>query len=100
MVLPVECADHFMQFTSAIRSGRNGQGLIWSVVWFSCIWTIWNARNILVFNGCVTSLGQVIGLVQFKSWLWVKNLSTGFHYSLQDWEREPKECLIIRKRRL
>lgn len=56
--------DHFIQFIYA--SGRlNARSLFLQLIWFICVWIVWNERNNMLFNNTETSIPQLLDKVKF-----------------------------------
>ncbi|XP_057454233.1 uncharacterized protein LOC130745841 [Lotus japonicus] len=90
--LPHDCKGHFEQHVSV---GRRSVGIGWLVVWCSCIWAIWLARNQMVFKHAVNVADKerLTEVIKLKSWIWLRGKLKGFSYSFYEWSTNPKVCL-------
>ncbi|KAK3170499.1 hypothetical protein Dsin_032530 [Dipteronia sinensis] len=52
---------------------RASQNRVWSTLFFAMIWTIWEARNELVFKGSRMTIEQATDLIKFQVAWWFKH---------------------------
>lgn len=64
-----------------------------SVIWFACVWILWNRRNEMIFSNLTSSAADWIEEVKSLSWKWTKAKAVGFNYSLSEWILNPLACL-------
>lgn len=80
------CKSHFYHFTGIVFvSGSKEQTMMWEMVWFACIWVIWNARNSILFNGKKVEKGDMMEQVKLKAWLWITAKGPQFNYPYANW---------------
>nr|KYP53060.1 hypothetical protein KK1_025062 [Cajanus cajan] len=65
----------------------------WAVIWLTVIWSIWLARNALIFSDKVLSTLDVLELVKLRTWKWLKARDNSFSYSFSSWAESPAVCL-------
>ncbi|XP_057444639.1 uncharacterized protein LOC130736881 [Lotus japonicus] len=83
--------DHLLAF----RLGHNSLQLrVARAIWMSIVWSLWLARNELIFRDDPVDVGTIIELVQCRSWHWIKVNVAGFPYSFAAWSLSPLNCII------
>ncbi|KAK2662854.1 hypothetical protein Ddye_001428 [Dipteronia dyeriana] len=50
---------------------------VWNTLFFTVLWTIWEARNKMIFDNKEANLLQSIDYVKFRVVWWFKNLGNG-----------------------
>lgn len=58
--------------------------LIWEVIPLAILWTIWNARNALVFESTAPQWDNITDLIKVRVALWVKSKMGGNNFSIED----------------
>ncbi|KAK3223218.1 hypothetical protein Dsin_010243 [Dipteronia sinensis] len=66
----------------------------WSSLFFAVVWTIWETRNIKVFDNRDTSLNQAEDLVKFRVAWWFKNLGNGSTDTITTIVLNIKDCCV------
>jgi len=59
------CA-HFVQFTNYLGGLRTRRSFL-QLLWFLCVWFVWNKRNNILFNNFQTSITEIMDKVKFHS---------------------------------
>ncbi|KAK3170438.1 hypothetical protein Dsin_032727 [Dipteronia sinensis] len=67
--------DWFLGWTRLCPS--NGSLRVWKVLFCAVVWSSWEARNQMVFNGKVPCLDQYADTVKFRAVWWFKHLGFG-----------------------
>nr|KYP48620.1 Putative ribonuclease H protein At1g65750 family [Cajanus cajan] len=63
------------------------------VIWLTVIWSIWLARNALIFSNKMLSTLDVLEMVKLRTWKWLKARDNSFSYSFSSWAESPFVCL-------
>ncbi|KAK7279959.1 hypothetical protein RJT34_25021 [Clitoria ternatea] len=66
----------------------------WQVLWLAIVWTVWCARNELIFNEKPFNSHVVFEMVQLNALAWLKAKSTSFCFNLVNWLMNPEECIL------
>ena len=82
-----------MHFKQHSVEGKRGKKLAWWAVWCACLWSIWLARNQVVFQGAVVNVESVFEAAQFRAWNWLMVNSNGFSYSIFELNLNPRMCI-------
>nr|KYP33792.1 hypothetical protein KK1_045326 [Cajanus cajan] len=88
------CISHFEQILGLPSCGAKNQ-YKWAVIWLASIWSIWLARNEVVFTNKFTSPNDLVELIKLRYWKWLKAKDLDFYYPFSCWSREPAACLNI-----
>jgi hypothetical protein len=91
---PHNIHDHFIQFIHCIGHSRTRRDFL-QLIWLLCIWTIWNARNNMIFNNVQATSRELIEKVKFNFYWWLKANRATFVYDSQRWWSDPLLCLGI-----
>lgn len=91
-VLQQEPKSLFLQFVSILGHGKN-EKIAATMFWIAAIGALWSHWNKVVFNGVVVDIDNILELIQFKVWLWMKSLGRSFHASNSDWLLNPICCI-------
>lgn len=85
--------SHFLQFLGSFagKDRKNGKGF----VWLATIWSLWNYRNNVIFQGKDVDLSNALELIQYKSWIWLKVKVKGFRFTFYEWLSNPLVCLEV-----
>lgn len=75
LALYKDCRSHFNQFQGLILN-RSINRDVWQV-----IWSLWMARNNLVFKSKRRVCGKIMESVKFLSWQWIKTKKKGVQLS-------------------
>ncbi|XP_028057518.1 uncharacterized protein LOC114261441 [Camellia sinensis] len=63
---------------------RKFENIIWKAIPMAVMWSLWNTRNDVVFNGKMFQLNELCELIKVRIALWVKSQSKEPPYSVQD----------------
>lgn len=93
-----DCKLHFLQF-SGLFGGNATQVELWSLIWFTTIWSIWCARNEMIFQGKRVDVGDLVEKIKLKSWLWnrISAKSPHFSYPVSNWFSNPAACVGLKQ---
>lgn len=92
VVLPAVGKQHFAQHRGLVRGKKLKKN--WMVIWFSTIWSIWLARNGIVFNDETFDSIQLLHLIKFRAWNWFQSRGKGSSYCFSDWCISPLVCMM------
>ncbi|GKU91159.1 hypothetical protein SLEP1_g5069 [Rubroshorea leprosula] len=70
VALKEDCCNTFVHFGNEIKDPHIAEG--WDCIWNSVIWTIWMARNCKIFQDSEIHMGQLLDLIQLRSFAWIK----------------------------
>ncbi|GAU34591.1 hypothetical protein TSUD_15060 [Trifolium subterraneum] len=90
--MPRDPSEIFQRFSRGGASGRRHKGLI--AVWHSVVWTIWRARNELIFNAKVPAIEDELQGIMSRSWKWLLEKKKGGSCSLYEWKTCPMDCIL------
>ncbi|KAE9594954.1 hypothetical protein Lal_00041263 [Lupinus albus] len=91
VALPLSFYTHYSFFLGLVKTRKGWK--LWSIIWHATIWTLWLARNDIVFNKAKSSIQQLLNSVMVKSWLWTKAQQGQEHILFEDWASNPLVCL-------
>lgn len=91
VVMPVDGKTHFLYHRGLVR-GKNLKQM-WMVLWFSTAWSIWIARNGIIFKQENFDVIQLVELIKFRAWNWFQFRGKGSNYSFSDWCMSPLVCM-------
>lgn len=89
-----DCSAHFVQFFGLVSGGRRVKQR-YQVIWFSMIWSIWLARNRLIFDAVATEIAEVVDSVKWLSWRWLAAKGEIANYPLSSWFQSLAVCLVV-----
>ncbi|XP_057418998.1 uncharacterized protein LOC130713229 [Lotus japonicus] len=90
-IQPSSARDHLSHFRFGINKLQQRLALS---IWLAVIWSVWLARNEVVFRGGAANIDSVLELVKRRSWQWNKANMKGFSYSSSDWFSNPLLCIL------
>jgi len=82
---------HFEGFSLTNYSKK--QDMVWKGMWTAIVRSLWEHRNVVVFNEGVVDEEEMFHKAQLKSWLWLKHKGHNFCYSFSDWVTNPWSCI-------
>jgi hypothetical protein len=68
---------------------RKGVGMIWHAV----VWSIWRARNDIIFNNLTRDVEEVVEEIKVMSWRWGLSRLETTACLFYEWQWNPIECL-------
>jgi hypothetical protein len=74
-VVPRDPLDIFQKFSVGKGNGKRLKGLL--SVWHVVVWSIWKARNDLIFNSFVSAIDEVFDGIIRQSWNWLVEKKKG-----------------------
>lgn len=92
VVMPATGKSQYLNHRGLVR--RKGMKQMWMVTWFSKIWTIWVARNGVIFNQETFDVLQLLALVKLWAWNWFQFRGKGSNYCYSDWCISPIDCIL------
>ncbi|XP_022014071.1 uncharacterized protein LOC110913558 [Helianthus annuus] len=69
-----------------VKSSTKKKKIIQAIVHVT-FWSIWAARNKLIFDGSYPEVSKILEEVKVMSYLWVKNRSKDAAITLESWKR-------------
>lgn len=63
------------------------------VIWSAVVWSLWLVSDSVIFNGGSLDREQILDLIQWRSWIWLKSMSDNFIYFVFEWKSHPLICL-------
>ncbi|GKV51887.1 hypothetical protein SLEP1_g58506 [Rubroshorea leprosula] len=87
-VMPGTCWDAFNQHKDLFSNTTVKIG--WDIIWFAITWTIWLARNEVIFQNKHLDEVKLFDLVQTRSFQWLKLKGEGKGITLFDWIQQPR----------
>lgn len=88
-----EPLQHFNLFGNLMK-GRKLKGTK-HMVWIATVWSIWHARNKVIFEGSVFNVKNVVNHIKLVSWGWFifrKGRKTKMNFG--DWLNSPMGCML------
>ena len=81
--LSASLASHFVQFCDSLGAGRNHTR--WCGWWIALTSSIWQHRNLLIFQGNHFEPSKVMDDALFLAWSWLKTIEKNFSTSFNHW---------------
>jgi len=91
---PQHVLDHFIQFAYSL-GGFKPRQLFLQLIWFCCVWVLWNERNHKIFSNNAKSIMQLMKTVKITSLQWLKAKVVCFPFGYHMWWQQPLICLGI-----
>ncbi|XP_057427039.1 uncharacterized protein LOC130720416 isoform X1 [Lotus japonicus] len=91
LAFPNSVPSHFSQFSLVGRSIIQRRAEM--AIWCATVWTIWLKRNEVVFRNGALDDSNLLDLVQYRSWFWLKHRCGDFCYSIYEWKSNPLVCV-------
>ncbi|XP_057418273.1 uncharacterized protein LOC130712458 [Lotus japonicus] len=85
--MPRDARPHLLQHELPFLSSRQNDGL--RAIWMTAVWSLWTARNNLIFREEQFDAGKIFGLIQVRSWKWLSTIGRGFQQSFSEWCSNP-----------
>src|SRR3954468_10409226 len=63
-----------------------------NTVWFATVWSLWNMRNLMIFENVEYSFDKVCFNVMFYSWTWLYSLNPTVSSCFYNWYKVPLDC--------
>ncbi|KAL8505247.1 hypothetical protein ACS0TY_016465 [Phlomoides rotata] len=61
---------HLLHFTSLVEEDNKEK--LGTTIWIGIVWSIWNLRNDIIFNGISLNLDRAVENLKIQLWFWVK----------------------------
>ena len=87
--LPASPVDHFLQFCDGFGAHINHSS--WCGWWVALTSTIWQHRNLLIFQDKPFDSSKVMEDAFFLAWSWLKATEKGFNTSFNHWSSNISE---------
>jgi hypothetical protein len=81
---------HSFGFPFKCKVRTKGINLIWQTV----LWSIWLARNSLIFDGVRLQVTDIVEAIKYRSLKWFLARKVGVVHLSYEWEKYPLECLL------
>jgi hypothetical protein len=85
---------HFVQFTYSAGGLRLRKSFL-QLVWLTCVWVVWNERNLKVFRNSANSVHQLLDKVETFSYRWMRTTTATLAINYHCWWSNPLLCLGI-----
>jgi hypothetical protein len=92
VLVPPDLRHIFEKFNVGRSNGKRLKGLL--AVWHAVVWSIWKARNDLIFNDKVPVLEDVFQGIILHSWKWLCAKKKGVGCSFYEWTTCPMDCIL------
>jgi hypothetical protein len=87
-------SDHFVQFTYS-ASGPRARRSFLQLIWFACVWIVWNERNLRLFGTSTNTVHLLLDKVKMFSYRWLKATNVSLVTNYHCWWSNPLLCLGI-----
>jgi len=88
---PPDLFRHWQWWNAAARSKKVRKGF--QIIWHAAIWSIWKARNDILFNNYITVADELVENIKVLWWRWTLTRLTVPACLFYEWSWNPKECL-------
>ncbi|KAL4323810.1 hypothetical protein GQ457_11G023430 [Hibiscus cannabinus] len=68
--------------------------MTWLCVMASALWSIWLARNDMVFNGKVSTVKDILFYTKLRALMWVKTIQNSVLFNEARWWTNPCSCSL------
>jgi hypothetical protein len=89
--VPGNAIQSFESFGVPFRNKLRIKGL--NLIWQTVVWSIWLARNSLIFEGVKMAGHQIVDAIKHMSFLWFIARKQGVVYLSLEWEKLPLDCI-------
>ncbi|GKV46217.1 hypothetical protein SLEP1_g53216 [Rubroshorea leprosula] len=86
-----DCWNSFQMFGKWSKDPKLKEG--WDCIWSNVIWTVWLARNQMIFQDKKTDPRKLLEIIQVRSFQWITANLDKYAFTLSDWLINPVECL-------
>ncbi|CAJ2643768.1 unnamed protein product [Trifolium pratense] len=92
--IPYEvCWQHFISFGALVKNKSYAKAR--HVIWLATTWSLWRARNNIMFRGDVINLQSLINQIIYISWFWfVGRIASKSSLVFSDWCKDPLSCIF------
>lgn len=92
MVQHNQPARNFMQHCEIFGHGRKGK--VASALWIAIVWSLWNYRNRVLFEGIKWKEDRIVEEIKARLWSWVSIKEKYLHqFSFSDWRKNIRNCI-------
>ncbi|GKV28743.1 hypothetical protein SLEP1_g37755 [Rubroshorea leprosula] len=86
-----DCWNSFQRFGKWSKDPKVKEG--WDCIWSTVIWTVWLARNQMIFQEKKTDPRKLLEIIQVRSFQWSTANLDRYAFTLTDWLINPVDCL-------
>ncbi|CAJ2641645.1 unnamed protein product [Trifolium pratense] len=92
--IPYEvCWQHFISFGALVKNKSYAKAR--HVIWLATTWSLWRARNNIMFRGDVINLQSLVNQIIYISWFWfVGRITSKSSLVFSDWCKDPLSCIF------
>jgi hypothetical protein len=90
IVMPPDIMTLFDCFNGVVRNKKVRKGFL--LVWHTVIWSLWRARNDVIFNGITKEPLEVVEEIKVLSWKWSMDRLKISPYLFYEWCWNPGDC--------
>jgi hypothetical protein len=90
IVMPPDIMTLFDCFSGVIRNKKVKKGFL--LVWHTVIWSLWRARNDVIFNGILKEPLEVVEEIKVISWKWSMDCLKISPCLFYEWCWNPGDC--------
>ncbi|PNX55450.1 hypothetical protein L195_g043138, partial [Trifolium pratense] len=90
--VPGNISFSFQSFAAPFKSKKRLEGL--NLIWQSVMWSLWLARNSLIFQGVKLKTCEIVDAIKHRSLHWFVASRYGGVCVLYEWEKLPLICLL------
>ena len=87
-------SDHLNHY-AILRGSSKARHSFLHLIWFTCVWVIWQEQNDKVLNYKENLMHQLLNQVKYLSLWWLKYKAANVYLELAGWWQRPLDCLII-----
>jgi hypothetical protein len=89
--VPGNAFHSFESFGVPFRTNTRIKGLI--LIWQTVVWSIWLARNALIFEGVKKEGHEIVDAIKHRSLQWFIARKQGVVCLAYEWEKLPLDCI-------
>ncbi|GKV26644.1 hypothetical protein SLEP1_g35909 [Rubroshorea leprosula] len=86
-----DCWNSFQRFGKWSKDPKVKEG--WDCIWSTVIWTVWLARNQMIFQDKKTDPRKLLEIIQVRSFQWCTAKLDRYAFTFTDWLINPVECI-------
>jgi hypothetical protein len=90
--VPCNLSLSFQSFGFPFKCKVRTKGI--NLIWQTVLWSIWLARNSLIFDGVRLHVTDIVEAIKYRSLKWFLARKVGVVHLSYEWEKYPLECLL------